>query len=172
MKTNAKSLGVILFTLATAFFSCKKEDISPLPGVEHRSAKAVDVTEPGTPTENKAQSNINDGFWRISAFYLHQPQTMEAKGSGQTPRFKDWLFVFNRDGQVVAMKNGERVIGKWSQGNVNMKDDITLNFGTQYPFSLLNNTWQTREKSKMWRFLEDKNMADGTSGSLVFVKQE
>ncbi|MCW3072219.1 MAG: hypothetical protein JWO44_2109 [Bacteroidetes bacterium] len=174
MKTNAKSLGIILFTLATAFFGCKKEDLSPLPGsiLEHNSSKAADVTVPGVHNENKGMSNLSDGFWVVSAFYLHQPQTMEAKGGGQTQRFTDWRFVFNRDGQVFALKNGERVTGKWSRGTVNLKDDITLDFGTQYPFNMLNNTWQTRDQSRMWRFLEDKNTADGTSGYLVFKRME
>ncbi|MCW3104005.1 MAG: hypothetical protein JWO09_2445 [Bacteroidetes bacterium] len=167
MKTNAKSLGIILFTLATAFFGCKKEDISPLPGVEHHSAKAVDVTAPATGNENKGMSQELDGFWTISAFYLESNNT---KGGGQTQKFNDWRFAFNRDGQVAAFKNGQRVMGKWSRGSLNLKDDITLDFGSQYPFSLLNNTWQTQDKTVQWRFLQDKNAADGTSGYVVFKR--
>jgi len=170
MKTNAKSLGVILFTLATAFFGCKKEDISPMPGVEYHSAKAVDVTVPAGSDENKTKAGFIDGFWEISAFYLDESQSMQTKSGGQTVRFKDWRFVFNGDGQVVALKNGERVMGKWSRGNMNMKDDVMLDFGSQFPFSLLNNTWQMQDRAQQWRFLEDKNTADGKSGYLVFKK--
>lgn len=176
MKTNAKKLSIVLFTLATAFFGCKKENMLPLPGAAHHesaSAANLNTTASGMNTDNKGVTNMGNGFWKINAFYLHQPQTMEEKGAGQTVKFRDWIFLFNNDGKVFAVKNSERVTGTWSRGTGNAKtDEITLNFGAQAPFNLLNNTWHLRESSKTWKFLEDKNDSDGTTGYVVFSNQK
>jgi hypothetical protein len=158
MKTNAQKLGIVLITLAAAFVGCTKENMRPMqkPSLSEESATPYNLDEKNIRTE-----------WRISSFYSQK--VAGAKDyTNLAYKFKGWLFVFDKSGVVYATKNNEQVIGSWKNGTSTMREGIVIYFGTQVPFSELNNEWRVVKNDRNSKVLQDRDESDGSVGSLVF----
>jgi hypothetical protein len=155
METNAKKLGIVLFTMATVFFGCKKDDVAPL-------------NNGGMFTE-KSMKETNVASWKVASFMKTTEET-GAKGEEMAGKFKGWAFKFYKDGSVDAFLGDKVVTGKYSKAVGEGKDGMMIDFGAQTPFSELNNSYVLTSESRTTIMLEDKEVSDGAVSKLIFEK--
>lgn len=151
MKTNAKKLGIALFTLSAVFFGCKKEeDLAP-------------VTETHTVQSKTTVSDkdLSDGSWKVQPTHVDKTNTKKTPTSTKqidklhpidlNNDFAGWDFKFFNNGAVVATKNGKQVEGKWKTEEEKMKQKITFDFAPEIPFDKMNGDWLLVKDSKTFK---------------------
>ena len=105
---------------------------------------------------------ITSGTWSISKYI--------DSGSDETNHFTGYTFNFNSDGSLVALTNGNGVVGNWSEYNDDDHTELNILF-SQDPLVELNDDWHVKSKSDTKIELEDISGGNGEIDYLTFIKQ-
>jgi|GEM_PF-6834147 len=100
--------------------------------------------------------------WRITY--------MEHLGQDETALFQDYIFDFSGDDVIIANSGDTTVQGTWYRSNASEDNPkIVLDFGSDYPLSLLNYDWQQELRTDdTIRFVDE--MASQSSETVVFTR--
>jgi hypothetical protein len=120
METNAKKLGIVLFTMATVFLGCKKDDVQP-------------VSTETSFEEKKADEKV--AKWQVESFTMNRG---DENPEDLTPKYKDWNFYFNQDGSVDAKYNTKMVKGDWKVEETGGKKFMIINFPVDSELNVFN----------------------------------
>ncbi|HBS88860.1 MAG: hypothetical protein A2W91_01040 [Bacteroidetes bacterium GWF2_38_335] len=136
-----KKLLLILPVLAIILASCSSDDDSV------------------TPSE--ATSTLTSDQWRISYYW--------DKDKDETSDYSGYVFTFNDDGSLTAVKGSVTVSGSWSVYSSDGYTKLDIDFGTAEPLSEFNDDWKILEQTSAEIKLEDQSGSGGTE-TLHFVK--
>jgi hypothetical protein len=107
-------------------------------------------------------TTLQSGTWRVTNF--------NESGVDHTSYFVGYVFDFNTNGTVVAVKDRTVVNGTWVDGNDNSTPKLILNFGTVSNFNELNEDWEILEKTATKIRLKHVSGGNGTTDLLTFEK--
>lgn len=125
MKSIAKTLVILVAFTVFVCTSCTKTGNSS-------------STTPSAGTDSVTMI-LSAGKWVISS--------MTELKEDNTQSFKDYVFVFGKDGKLTASKNGASVQGTWhfspavTYYGSSSKDAISISIGSDNPFRRLTKTW-------------------------------
>jgi hypothetical protein len=108
-----------------------------------------------------ATSYINKGKWKVSRF--------EENGKNETNHFDGYVFQFNTDGTVTAIKANSVVKGTWTTNSDDSKTKMNLYF-TAAPFTELNDDWIIKGGGTTSIQLQHTSGGDGSTDYLTFDK--
>lgn len=160
---NLISNSIITFVLAISLMACSKEESNTAIVDNGSSAEQVTAT---------AQS----GSWRITYFW--------DTDKDETNHFTGYVFTFNTDGTLVAVKGNTTVNGTWSvtddsgnsssddDGNSTNDDDFNILFSVPATsdFDDLNDDWDIISVTANKIELTDVSGGNGGTDFLTFEK--
>jgi hypothetical protein len=156
-----RKLHLLLVLIFTAFLltACEEDDDDDdTPRTSNQSAVIkAEVT-----------ANLQNGNWRVFK--------MIDSGQNETQDFNGYIFTFQSNGVVSAVKNNTTYNGNWnitdSDSNDDSQDDLdfNLNFSQPPSFSDLNDDWDFISQSASKIELIDISGGNGGVDSLTFVK--
>lgn len=149
--TRNKFLALILIA-TVAFFSCKKEDPIPV------QMPAANITT--SSTENPT---FTKGDWRVALLQEHSVDN--------TNNLRGYLFRFNSNGTVIALKDSSSVNGKWSSQLGDEQRKFMINFSSE-PLNDLNQDWRIKGETWTSLKLEHTNADDGSTDYLTFQRNQ
>lgn len=123
-----------------AFASCKKDDNSSSP----------------------SSSMVTQGQWKVTLF--------SENGVVETSKFSNYVFTFNSNGTVSAVRSGSTVNGSWSDGNDDSQHKLILNFASPADFTEISDDWHILQESSSKIELEDVSGGNGGTDLLTFEK--
>ncbi len=117
-------------------------------------------------TKNTAQS----GSWKITYFF--------DSDQNETDHFAGYVFTFNENGSLVAIKGSTRVTGTWSVTDSNSSDDdgglsdvdFNIFFASPADFEDLSDDWDIISVSNSKIELTDVSGGNGGTDFLTFEK--
>ena len=131
---------VIAGLFMMAFASCKKDDNSSSP----------------------SSSVVTQGQWKVTLF--------SENGVVETSKFSNYVFTFNTNGTVSAVRSGSTVNGSWSDGNDDSQHKLILNFASPADFTEISDDWHILQESSSKIELEDVSGGNGGTDLLTFEK--
>jgi|JI10StandDraft_1071094.scaffolds.fasta_scaffold422622_2 hypothetical protein len=131
---------VIAGLFMMAFASCKKDDNSSSP----------------------SSSVVTQGQWKVTLF--------SENGVVETSKFSNYVFTFNSNGTVSAVRSGSTVNGSWSDGNDDSQHKLILNFASPADFTEISDDWHILQESSSKIELEDVSGGNGGTDLLTFEK--
>ena len=131
---------VIAGLFMMAFASCKKDDNSSSP----------------------SSTVVTQGQWKVTLF--------SENGVVETSKFSNYVFTFNTNGTVSAVRSGSTVNGSWSDGNDDSQHKLILNFASPADFTEISDDWHIRQESSSKIELEDVSGGNGGTDLLTFEK--
>lgn len=123
-----------------AFASCKKDDNSSSP----------------------SSSMVTQGQWKVIFF--------SENGVVETSKFSNYVFTFNSNGTVSAVRSGSTVNGSWSDGNDDSQKKLNMNFASPVDFTEISDDWHILQESSSKIELEDVSGGNGGTDLLTFEK--
>lgn len=123
-----------------AFASCKKDDNSSSP----------------------SSSIVTQGQWKVTLF--------SENGVVETSKFSNYVFTFNSNGTVTAVRSGSTVNGSWSDGNDDSQKKLNMNFASPVDFTEISDDWHILQESSSKIELEDVSGGSGGTDLLTFEK--
>ena len=123
--------------------SCKKDDTS-------------------TTTASNVSATASSGSWKVT--YFMDDNVDETNG------FASYVFTFNKNGTVAAVKAGNTENGTWSAGNDNSTVKFILDFNAPDPFEEISEDWHVVERTNTKIRLEHVSGGDGHLSYLTFEK--
>ena len=123
-----------------AFASCKKDDNSSSP----------------------SSTVVTQGQWKVTLF--------SENGVVETSKFSNYVFTFNTNGTVSAVRSGSTVNGSWSDGNDDSQHKLILNFASPADFTEISDDWHILQESSSKIELEDVSGGNGGTDLLTFEK--
>ena len=123
-----------------AFASCKKDDNSSSP----------------------SSTVVTQGQWKVTLF--------SENGVVETSKFSNYVFTFNSNGTVSAVRSGSTVNGSWSDGNDDSQHKLILNFASPVDFTEISDDWHILQESSSKIELEDVSGGNGGTDLLTFEK--
>ncbi len=135
------------------------------------SKKSNDVNTSSTTTTSNPNTILTSGNFSISSF----TQRTEDK----TALFTGIVFTFANGGVVTADNKGTITTGKWSYksasvsyyGSTPSSASVTINMGTDEPFSRLNKTWNIESGNTDASHLSLVNPEPQDNEHVKFTKQ-
>ena len=131
---------VIAGLFMMAFASCKKDDNSSSP----------------------SSTVVTQGQWKVTLF--------SENGVVETSKFSNYVFTFNTNGTVSAVRSGSTVNGSWSDRNDDSQHKLILNFASPADFTEISDDWHILQESSSKIELEDVSGGNGGTDLLTFVK--
>ena len=131
---------VIAGLFMMAFASCKKDDNSSSP----------------------SSTVVTQGQWKVTLF--------SENGVVETSKFSNYVFTFNSNGTVSAVRSGSTVNGSWSDGNDDSQHKLILNFASPADFTEISDDWHILQESSSKIELEDVSGGNGGTDLLTFEK--
>jgi hypothetical protein len=131
---------VIAGLFMMAFASCKKDDNSSSP----------------------SSTVVTQGQWKVTLF--------SENGVVETSKFSNYVFTFNTNGTVSAVRSGSTVNGSWSDGNDDSQHKLILNFASPADFTEISDDWHILQESSSKIELEDVSGGNGGTDLLTFEK--
>lgn len=131
---------VIAGLFMMAFASCKKDDNSSSP----------------------SSSMVTQGQWKVTLF--------SENGVVETSKFSNYVFTFNSNGTVSAVRSGSTVNGSWSDGNDDSQKKLNMNFASPVDFTEISDDWHILQESSSKIELEDVSGGNGGTDLLTFEK--
>jgi hypothetical protein len=104
---------------------------------------------------------IQQGTWRVSYF--------SDNGAVETNNYTGYVFTFNSNGSVTAVKNGVSTTGTWSPGTKESDNKLVLTFNA-IALSELNTDWHFTEKSYSVLAMEHVHSGNGGIDVLILEK--
>lgn len=123
-----------------AFASCKKDDNSSSP----------------------SSSIVTQGQWKVTLFSENEVV--------ETSKFSNYVFTFNSNGTVSAVRSGSTVNGSWSDGNDDSQKKLNMNFASPVDFTEISDDWHILQESSSKIELEDVSGGNGGTDLLTFEK--
>lgn len=147
---------IAIFIYLVAVSSCNKDDDN------NNSQQNITITQ----TETTAQS----GSWKITYFYDSDHE--------ETSHFTGYVFTFNENGSLVAVKGSTTVTGTWSVTNGSSSDDdggsgdtdFNIFFASPPDFEDLSDDWHIISVSNSKIELTDVSGGNGGTDFLTFQK--
>ncbi|MES2565838.1 MAG: hypothetical protein V4565_03165 [Bacteroidota bacterium] len=149
MKTLRNKFWALLLIVSVAFLSCKKQD-PPSPVMPNFTE--TEVTSTSNPTFTRGQ-------WKVDLF--------QESNTDETANYLGYLFMFKEDGNVLATKNNDSIIGTWSsiKGSDHMKFRISF---PSSPLSELNDDWDIKNETYTNLKLEHISGGNNETDHLTF----
>ena len=111
--------------------------------------------------ENNITKTITSGTWSISQYI--------DSGTDETNHFTGYTFNFNSNGALVAIKNGDGVVGNWSEYTDDNYTKLNILF-SQDTLAELNDDWHVKSESDTKIELEDISGGNGGIDYLTIIK--
>ena len=140
-----KILLVGLVLLLSSFSSCNKDD---------------ETYNPGTITQ--LNSTLTAGTWRIS-YYRDSDQD-------ETSLFTGYVFTFNANGGLTAVKAPTTLTGTWSTRTDDAQLKLYITFTTPATFVEISDDWQVIERTDTRIKLQDVSGGGGGTELLTFER--
>lgn len=109
---------------------------------------------------NALSSILSSGTWYVSYFFDDVDETSNYSG---------YIFTFNSNGNVVAVKNSITINGQWSSFIDSGEEKLELNFNS-ITFEELNDDWEVVEYTSNQVRLKDVSGGNGGTDYLYFSK--
>ena len=105
---------------------------------------------------------VTQGQWKVTLF--------SENGVVETSKFSNYVFTFNTNGTVSAVRSGSTVNGSWSDGNDDSQHKLILNFASPADFTEISDDWHILQESSSKIELEDVSGGNGGTDLLTFEK--
>jgi hypothetical protein len=143
MKNQIKLLGIALL-LVIGGSSCKKEE-----------NVIVNKQQPG--------KNLTNGGWVVTSYQLG--------GMEHADFYNGYTFTFEDNGTVPVLGTDPSLTGRWSTTTMNNWENLSLDFGTRDPFSLLNHSYWKITSQSMGKIELRSTRGDDSEQSLTLTKK-
>jgi hypothetical protein len=139
-----KNLWFILF-FTCSLFACKKEDSNN----SNISSGLVNTT-------------LTSGNWKITYYWDTDHE--------ETSNYVNYVFTFNANNVLTAVKTGSTLSGSWNTGTDDSKVKLILNFSSPASFLEISDDWHVIEKTDTKIKLQDVSGGNGGTDYLTFEK--
>lgn len=149
-----KIIVITMLIIIAGYAACKKDK-------KDDSKSDSSSTTGSTSSYNTTSSIMTEGKWKVSNFTNN--------GNSETAIFYGYVFQFNPNGTVFAVREGRTEIGGWSIATNDGQKELNIKFPIA-PLDRLNEDWHIKEINLNSVTLEHTSGGDGGVETLVLQK--